>query len=509
MAEVPSVNLAFLLGLCCLVVPVLAGVVALVVVLGRRRRDDVSYHPELSGVQRAPARAARRAAATQFSRCPECGTDLPADAPEGLCPQCLLKGVISSAHDAAKSAPAEPTTPYGGTSAPTLSELSPLFPHLEILELIGQGGMGAVYKARQTSLDRLVAVKVLPPEAGRDPAFAERFHREARALARLSHPNIVAVHDVGKAGEFYYFIMEYVDGANLRQVLRAGELTPEQALRIVPQICDALQYAHEEGIVHRDIKPENILLDRKGRVKIADFGLAKLLGRDTGNFTLTGSRQVMGTLYYMAPEQVERPTEVDHRADIYSLGVVFYEMLTGQLPVGRFPMPSEKAGTEAFLDEVVLRALEREPANRYQHASDVKTDVEHRATHGQPTLAVHGPSRDAMREARHRVKWPAVGLIWCAAVSWIVLVFGVISALSAGEPFYFCLLIPLGLASGLTFVGAVKMKALESWGFAVVGAASALLILPAFPVAWPFGIWALAVLTAPDVKAAFATRAGQ
>src|SRR5581483_1437923 len=166
--------------------------------------------------------------------------------------------------------------------------LAPLFPQLEILELIGQGGMGAVYKARQPSLDRLVAVKVLPREAGQDPAFAERFGREARALARLGHPNIVAVHDVGKAGDFYYFVMEYVDGPNLRQVLRDGQLAPEQALRVVPQVCDALQYAHEEGIVHRDIKPENILFDMRGRVKIADFGLAKLMGRDTGHFTLTG-----------------------------------------------------------------------------------------------------------------------------------------------------------------------------------------------------------------------------
>ena len=196
-----------------------------------------------------------------------------------MCPQCLLKGVISSAHDAVKAAPGEATAAYAGPStAPAVADLAPLFPQLEIIELIGQGGMGAVYKARQPTLDRFVAVKILPPEAGKDPAFAERFNREARALARLSHPNIVAIHDVGKTGDFYYLIMEYVDGVNLRQVLRDGQLKPEQALRIVPQICDALQFAHEEGIVHRDIKPENILLDRKGRVKIADFGLAKLLG---------------------------------------------------------------------------------------------------------------------------------------------------------------------------------------------------------------------------------------
>jgi predicted Ser/Thr protein kinase len=327
-------------------------------------------------VQRLKTGAAKPPARTAASNCPQCGTQLPADAPEGLCPQCLLKGVISSAHEAAKSAPPPQTAAYSAPAAPTVEELATLFPQLEVIELIGRGGMGAVYKARQPALDRLVALKVLPPEAGRDPAFAERFGREARALARLVHANVVAVYDFGKAGEFYYLVMEYVDGANLRQVLRDGQLSPAQALRIVPQICDALQYAHEEGVVHRDIKPENILLDKKGRVKIADFGLAKLLGRDTGDFTLTGSRQVMGTLYYMAPEQVERPLEVDHRADIYSLGVVFYEMLTGQLPVGRFPMPSQKAGTDAYLDEIVLHAMEREPAQRYQHASEVKTDVE-------------------------------------------------------------------------------------------------------------------------------------
>src|SRR5712692_9194174 len=132
--------------------------------------------------------------------------------------------------------------------------------------------MGAVYKARQPGLDRLVALKILPPDAGRDPAFAERFTREARALAKLNHPNIVGVYDFGQTDGQYYLIMEFVDGLNLRQVLRAGELKPQEALRIVPQICEALQFAHDEGIVHRDIKPENILLDKKGRVKIADFG---------------------------------------------------------------------------------------------------------------------------------------------------------------------------------------------------------------------------------------------
>jgi serine/threonine protein kinase len=254
--------------------------------------------------------------------------------------------------------------------------LAPHFPHLEILELIGQGGMGAVYRARQRSLDRIVALKVLPPEVGHDPAFAERFGREARALGSLTHPNIVMVFDFGQVSGYFYFVMEYVDGVNLRQSLQTARLTPEQALAIVPQVCEALQYAHDQGIVHRDIKPENVLLDRKGRVKIADFGLAKLLGRGYEHLSLTGTGQVMGTPHYMAPEQMEKPMQVDHRADIYSLGVVFYELLTGELPLGRFAPPSEKSNVSADLDEVVLRTLEKEPGRRYQHASEVKTAVE-------------------------------------------------------------------------------------------------------------------------------------
>jgi serine/threonine protein kinase len=225
-------------------------------------------------------------------------------------------------------------------------------------------------------LDRLVALKILPPQAGRDPGFAERFSREARALARLNHPNIVGIHDFGQAGEFYYFVMEYVDGTNLRQLEQTRKLAPREALAIVPQICDGLQYAHDEGVVHRDIKPENILVDRRGRVKIADFGLAKLLGQERRDFTITESNHVIGTPHYMAPEQVEKPQDVDHRADIYSLGVVLYEMLTGELPIGRFPTPSQKVQVDVRLDEVVLRALEKQPERRYQQASMMKTEVE-------------------------------------------------------------------------------------------------------------------------------------
>src|ERR1019366_3717128 len=235
-----------------------------------------------------------------------------------------------------------------------------------------------------------VALKILAPRSGGDLDFAERFTREARALAKLSHPNIVAVYDFGRAelplGQdaqqrvpttpIHYFIMEFVDGPNLRQIEQAGKLSPREALEIIPQICAALQFAHDEGIVHRDIKPENVLLDKKGRVKIADFGLAKILGQEPKDFRLTGVRDVVGTPHYMAPEQIEKPQTVDHRADIYSLGVVFYEMLTGELPLGNFQPPSQKVPIDVRLDEVVLHALEKEPERRYQKASQVKTAVE-------------------------------------------------------------------------------------------------------------------------------------
>ncbi len=317
------------------------------------------------------------------NQCPQCGAELPGDAPQGLCPACLMKlGLESNTRADTVSASgrdgATVTTPTaGGFVAPEPEALSGQFGELEVLELLGQGGMGAVYKARQPGLDRLVALKILPSNAEQGPDFAERFTREARSLAKLNHPKIVAVYDFGQTGEgLYYFVMEYVEGTNLREVIQAGDLSPTDALAIVPQICDALQYAHEEGIVHRDIKPENILLDTKGRVKIADFGLAKLLDRPAAAHTLTQAGQVMGTPHYMAPEQMEKPLEVDHRADIFSLGVVFYEMLTGELPLGHIAPPSQKVEVDVRLDEIVLKSLARETERRYQHASDIKTDME-------------------------------------------------------------------------------------------------------------------------------------
>ena len=299
---------------------------------------------------------------SSLSACPQCHAPLPPDAPQGLCPACLM-AVAGLATD-------QDTLPLTAADLPELADIAVAFPDLEIIEKIGQGGMGVVFKARQPKLDRLVALKVLPKALAATPGFPERFTREGRVLARLSHPSIVTVHDFGESGGYCFLIMEYVDGVNLRQAMRAGRFTPEQALKLVPDVCAALQAAHEQGVLHRDIKPENILLDSKGRIKIADFGIAKLLDDRGADLLLTQSGAKLGTAPYMAPEQIEQPSTVDHRADIYSLGVVLYEMLTGELPLGKFAAPSEKSAVGGNIDEIVFRALSKESGRRQQSAGE-------------------------------------------------------------------------------------------------------------------------------------------
>ena len=375
-----------------------------------------------------------KAKATSSEQCPRCGEALSPQALGGLCPRCLIN--LNFASDTFPQGKAQPSVP-----PPSIEELAPHFPQLELLECLGRGGMGVVYKARQPKLNRLVALKILAPERERDPAFAVRFTHEAQALAKLNHPSIVAVYDFGVADGLYYLLMEFVDGVSLGQLLHSGRLSPREALAIVPQICDALQYAHDAGIVHRDIKPENILLDRKGRVKVADFGLAKLVGADgragcpqpaadSGHGAVgtprptntTHASLIMGTPPYMAPEQSEHPSDVDHRADIYSLGVVFYQMLTGELPKGDFAPPSKRVVVDVRLDEVVLRAMEKRPELRYQHVSDVKTMCE--------TIAQAGglpknrePEPGALSATVERGRWLLAlrAVITCAACA----VFGV------------------------------------------------------------------------------------
>ncbi len=355
--------------------------------------------------------------------CPQCGGPLPDGSLEGICPKCLMQMNLAGPTQMENETGEKIKKPL----APTIEELAPHFPQLEILEFIGQGGMGAVYKARQKELDRIVALKILPQEIGETPGFSERFTREARALAKLNHPGIVTIHEFGKTDGLFFFLMEYVDGLNLRGLLHGGRISAREALAIVPQICDALQYAHDHGIVHRDIKPENILLDRLGHVKVADFGLAKIMGTPEptpagstdvpiGNQQSTIGNAILGTPKYMSPEQVEAPGTVDHRADIYALGVVFYQMLTGEMPDQDLQPPSKKVRIDVRLDEVVLRALEQKPDLRYQQASILKTEVE--------TLISTPPENDntgtSGRSSTKQHKLHAVTAILCflASLMW-------------------------------------------------------------------------------------------
>ncbi len=325
------------------------------------------------------------------AQCPDCGKPLPEGRENGLCPVCLM-GQAMNTHTVQ-------TLPGSDPSAvpPSPEAMAERFPQFEGLECLGRGGMGVVYKARQKSLDRWVAIKVLAPERVHDHRFAGRFAREARTLARMNHPNIVTVFDHGETGGLFYIVMEYVDGVNLRDLFREGKMAPEQALAIVPPICEALEYAHDKGVIHRDIKPENSLLDREGRVKIADFGIASLVG---------GKGDRSGTPPYMAPEQEQGV--VDLRADIYALGAVLYEMLTGERPAKDLVAPSKRVQIDVRIDEIVLRALDKEPSRRYQTAAEFRTMVE---TMAAPPLAAKGQEpedrgqRSEVRSQKSRVGW--------------------------------------------------------------------------------------------------------
>jgi len=422
---------------------------------------------------------------------------------------------------------------------PAPAEIAALFPHLEILECLGRGGMGVVYKARQPRLNRYVALKILAREKEQDAQFAERFTREAQALARLNHPNIVTVHDfgtveqasspplsegqsekseTGKLPVLHYLLMEFVDGLNLRQLLQARKMPSDQALMIVPKICEALQYAHEQGVVHRDIKPENILLDKSGRVKIADFGIAKMLGDEPGQQTLTGAKEAVGTPHYMAPEQIEKPLSVDHRADIYSLGVVFYEMLTGELPLGKFQPPSSKVQIDVRLDEVVLHALEKEPERRYQQASQVRTAVETIAA----TLPGGSPSNQnipvqtaaEIEAVRKRLKIPARGLIASAVLQLLfalgLLIFAVPGVAREsggliGVAVIGFIVVGFLIPTAVVLAGVTNMLKLRRYTFTVVASVVAAVAGPGAILGLPFGIWACVELFRPEVRAAFAS----
>ncbi len=267
-----------------------------------------------------------------------------------------------------------------GWQPPAPEELQRALPQYQITQLLGRGGMGAVYKGIQLNLDRPVAIKILPPDFNDADAgmnYVERFKNEARAMARLNHAGIVKVFDFGETSEgLLYIVMEFIEGTDAQQILDQDDRVPSaQVLAIIAHICDALAYAHERGIIHRDIKPANIMITRQGEVKVADFGLAKM--ERAGESGLTRSGMTMGTLHYMAPEALMLGSSVDHRADIYAVGVMFYRMLTGRLPQGIFKPPSEVVpGLDPRLDAVVLRCLREDRDQRTQSASELRRELD-------------------------------------------------------------------------------------------------------------------------------------
>ena len=265
---------------------------------------------------------------------------------------------------------------------PTLEELAALLPQYHFENLIAEGGMGAVYRAEQKSLGRHVAIKILPRSLTAEATYREQFKSEARLMGSLTYPHIVDIHDFGEAGDLLYIVMELLEGVTLYQRMRGEPLKQAEVVKILGQVCDALTAAHHKGVVHRDVKPENIFIEPGLRVKLGDFGIARQRRTDLESGESGESPQAaisgvrLGTPEYAAPELFDFQKHIDHRADIFSLGVVLYELLTGARPTGAFIAPSKrKAGVDKRFDDVVIRAMQFEPGDRYASTEEMKKEL--------------------------------------------------------------------------------------------------------------------------------------
>jgi len=322
--------------------------------------------------------------------CPRCGGELEPGSAEGLCPRCLLQ-------DAFEAAPE--TERLVSVPEPAPGTRIRYFGDYELLQELGHGGMGVVYQARQVSLNRLVAVKLIQGGEFASPQFIQRFRTEAEAAARLQHPNIVAIHEVGEYRGQHYFSMDYVEGPTLEEQVRKGPLPPQRAAALVRTMAEAIHYAHGQGILHRDLKPSNVLVDRLDQPRITDFGLAKVL---TGDSELTLTGQPLGSPGYMAPEQASgKPGELGPHSDLYALGAVLYHLLTGRAPfhaetlteVLRQVRETEPVRPRSLnpsvprdLETICLKCLEKEPHRRYRSAKDLAEELGRFAA-GKPILA--------------------------------------------------------------------------------------------------------------------------
>ncbi|HUE14183.1 MAG TPA: protein kinase [Planctomycetaceae bacterium] len=372
--------------------------------------------------------------------CPQCGAELPVDAPQGLCPQCLMKAALATqAATPDGSAPSQ-SLADNRTLPPRTTNLSGppprtkvrYFGDYEILEEIARGGMGVVYKARQMSLNRLVALKMILAGEWATPEARQRFRAEAEAAANLQHPIIVAIHEVGEHEGQQYFSMDFVAGKNLADLVRGNPLSAERAAAYVKTIAEAVHFAHQRGILHRDLKPQNVLIDAEDRPRITDFGLAKRVDTDSG---LTRTGDVLGSPSYMSPEQADsRPDEVGPESDVYSLGAILYELLTGHPPfhgattletlcqVIQSPPISPRKLNPAVprdLETICLKCLEKSPPKRFRSAHELAEELE-RFLHGERILS--GSRRLEPARMRRWVVWGAligavVGVV-LGAIGW-------------------------------------------------------------------------------------------
>ena len=347
--------------------------------------------------------------------CPECGLPFAPDVHMGgLCPRCLMAAAVANLSTVDHPALGR----FGDVgAAPDIEQLNQQLPQYEFFELLGRGGAGWVFRARQKSLDRPVAIKLLHGKSGGIVDAAQRFEREAQLLARLKHPRIVTVYDYGAISTGPYLVMDFVPGPTLRDVLRGPRLSAAAAVRIADQICEAVEYAHSMGVLHRDLKPENVLFESHGYaddLRVVDFGISRLIGDTEPGFHLTKTGFVVGTPFYAAPEQMTPTKAIDARADIFSIGVMLYEMLTGQLPRGRFARPSQLAKVPAALDTVTLRCLESDPERRFRDVKSLRQALE---------AAITGSAN------WHRAAWlSAASAALGALIVWAAL------AWSGGEP---------------------------------------------------------------------------
>jgi tRNA A-37 threonylcarbamoyl transferase component Bud32 len=361
--------------------------------------------------------------------CPQCGQPLSSDAPQGLCPECLLKAALPG-----QSALESSATGLYESPAPEAGVRLRYFGDFELLEEIARGGMGVVWKARQTSLNRDVALKMIRAGALASPEEVQRFLREAEAAANLQHPNIVAIHEVGQHDGQHYFTMDYVAGRDLGALVEDGPLSPNQAAGYVKIIAEAIHFAHQRGILHRDLKPQNVLIDAADQPRITDFGLAKIM-KDGSRLTQSGA--IMGSPSYMPPEQAAgRHGDLGPASDVYALGAMLYELLTGRPPfrgatvldtllevIEAEPVGPRrlKADIPPNLETICLKCLEKAPSARYPTARALSEELD-RYLKGEP---IHARPASAVRKAVSWARRHPGALAGAAALVMVVLAFGV------------------------------------------------------------------------------------